>query len=162
MDAEFFSPITSGAQQLPNGNILITEGLRCDIREVNWDQEVVWRYVNPMGAFGAINQGEDPFLNGVFKAERYPASHPGLAGRDLTPQGLLEITDNPPACTLFPEPSCPGDLNGNYLIDVSDLLGMLSEFGCSSNCNDDLDGDGTIGIGDLLILLGGLGLPCPS
>ena len=162
LDAEFFSPITSGAQQLPNGNILITEGLRCDIREVNWDQEVVWRYVNPMGAFGATVQGEDPFLNGVFKAERYPASHPGLAGRDLTPQGLLEITDNPPACTLFPEPSCPGDLNGNYLIDVSDLLGMLSEFGCSSNCNDDLDGDGTIGIGDLLILLGGLGLPCPS
>ena len=49
LDAEFFSPITSGAQQLPNGNILITEGLRCDIREVNWDQEVVWRYVNPMG-----------------------------------------------------------------------------------------------------------------
>jgi hypothetical protein len=85
-----------------------------------------------------------------------------LAGRDLTPQGLLEITDNPPACTLFPEPSCPGDLNDNYLIDVSDLLGMLSEFGCSSNCNDDLDGDGTIGISDLLILLGGLGLPCPS
>ena len=161
LDAEFFSPITSGAQQLPNGNILITEGLRCDIREVNWDQEVVWRYVNPMGAFGATVQGEDPFLNGVFKAERYPASHPGLAGRDLTPQGLLEITDNPPACTLFPEPSCPGDLNGNYLIDVSDLLGMLSEFGCSSNCNDDLDGDGTIGIGDLLILLAGIGLPCP-
>ena len=76
--------------------------------------------------------------------------------------GVLEITDNPPACELFPEPSCPGDFNGNYLIDVSDLLSMLSEFGCSSECSNDLDEDGVVGIGDLLILLGGLGLPCPS
>ncbi len=76
--------------------------------------------------------------------------------------GVLEITDNPPACELFPEPSCPGDFNGNYLIDVSDLLSMLSEFSCSSECSNDLDEDGVVGIGDLLILLGGLGLPCPS
>ena len=162
LNADFFSNNISGAQQLPNGNILIATGRLGDILEVNMAGEEVWRYINPIGVFGSINQGGLPNGNSIFRAERYPASYPGLAGRELTPMGVLEITDNPPACELFPEPSCSGDFNGNYLIDVSDLLSMLSEFGCSSECSNDLDEDGVVGIGDLLILLGGLGLPCPS
>ena len=118
------------------------------------DQQVVWNYVNPIGSFGATAQYDNPAINGVFRAERYAAAHPALAGRDLVAQGLLEISLNPPACTvLYPEPSCAADLNGNYFVEVNDLLGMLTGFGCTGGCPGDLDGDGSIGISDLLVLL---------
>lgn len=160
LDADFFSQNTSGAQQLPNGNILITEGASGEIREVTLDQQVVWNYVNPIGSFGATAQYDNPVINGVFRAERYAAAHPALAGRDLVAQGLLEITLNPPACVLYPEPSCAADLNGNYFVEVNDLLGMLTGFGCTGGCQGDLDGDGFIAISDLLVLLGTIGSPC--
>ena len=160
LDADFFSQNTSGAQQLPNGNILITEGASGEIREVTLDQQVVWNYVNPIGPFGATAQYDNPAINGVFRAERYAAAHPALAGRDLVAQGLLEISLNPPACVLYPEPSCAADLNGNYFVEVNDLLGMLTGFGCTGGCPGDLDGDGSIAISDLLVLLGTIGSPC--
>ena len=161
LDADFFSQNTSGAQQLPNGNILITEGATGELTEVTLDQEVVWSYVNPIGSFGATVQGSNPVLNGVFRAERYAAAHPALAGRELESHGVLEITVTPPVCELHPEPSCPADVNGNYFIDVNDLLGLLTGFGCTSSCQGDLDSDGSVGIADLLLLLSSIGTPCP-
>lgn len=161
LDAEFFSQNTSGAQQLPNGNILITEGASGDIREIDENQDVVWNYRNPIGVFGAATQGAPAPENAVFRAERYAAAHPGLAGRELTPGEVLEITTKASTCTVFPEPSCPTDLNGNYFVEVEDLLNMLTSFGCTSNCDGDADGDGTVGIGDLLVLLSSVGAPCP-
>jgi hypothetical protein len=161
LDADFFSQNTSGAQQLPNGNILITEGASGEIREVTLDQEFVWHYINPVGSFGAAAQGANPILNGVFRAMRYPAAYPGLAGRDLVPGNVLEITDQPLACELFPEPSCKPDLDGDYLVEVDDLLMLLTGFGCTDSCTGDLDDDGAVGIGDVLVLLSGIGTPCP-
>ena len=73
---------------------------------------------------------------------------------------MLEISLNPPACVLYPEPSCAADLNGNYFVEVNDLLGMLTGFGCTGGCPGDLDGDGSIAISDLLVLLGTIGSPC--
>ena len=161
LDPEFFSQNTSGAQQLPNGNILITEGASGEIREIDENQEVVWNYRNPIGVFGVTTQGAPAPENAVFRAERYAAAHPGLAGRELTAGEVLEITNKAPTCVVFPEPSCPADFNGNYFVEVEDLLNMLTSFGCTSNCEGDLDSDGAVGIGDLLVLLSSLGAPCP-
>ena len=161
LDASFFSQNTSGAQQLPNGNILITEGASGDVREVTVDHEIVWRYVNPMGTFGTTVQGNNPIVNGVFRAERYAAAYPGLAGRQLTGNGVLEMDPSPQPCELNPEPSCPPDLNMNYLVDVGDLLALLSSFGCTTGCEDqDIDGDGAVSVPDLLALLSALGSTC--
>ncbi len=161
LDSDFFSQNTSGAQQLPNGNILITEGASGEVREITPTQELVWNYINPVGSFGPTTQGNNPTLNSVFRAERYPAAHPALAGRNLSASNVLETTTNPPACALFPEPSCPADFNDNYFVEIEDLLGLLTSFGCSSGCTGDLDNDESVGIGDLLVLLSGLGSPCP-
>lgn len=159
-DAEFFSQNTSGAQQLPNGNILITEGASGEIREVRPSQSMVWNYINPVGSFGITTQGNLPIVNTVFRAERYGAAHPGLAGRDLPGLGVIEITDQPTNCELHPEPTCRPDYNGNYLVDVSDLLTLLTAFGCSSGCPEDLNDNGTVDIGDLLEMLSVVGIPC--
>ena len=73
----------------------------------------------------------------------------------------LEITLDPPVCELFPQPSCPADFNGNYFVEIDDLLSLLTSFGCMSSCQGDLDSDGAVGIGDLLVLLSSVGSPCP-
>ena len=161
LDSDFFSQNTSGAQQLPNGNILITEGASGEVREITPTQELVWNYINPIGYFGPTTQGNNPTLNSVFRAERCPAAHPALAGRNLSASNVLETTTNPPACALFPEPSCPADFNDNYFVDIEDLLELLTSFGCSSGCTGDLDNDESVGIGDLLVLLSSWGSPCP-
>ena len=50
----------------------------------------------------------------------------------------------------------------NYLVDVGDVLALLSGFGCTTGCEgQDLDGDGAVAVPDLLALLGMLGSPCP-
>ncbi len=48
-----------------------------------------------------------------------------------------------------------GDLNGDGMIDIDDLLDFLGSFGCADDCGPvDLNDDGIVNILDLLILLG--------
>lgn len=61
-----------------------------------------------------------------------------------------------------PQPTCLGDLNGDAMVDVSDLLILLSAWGpCEQgNCVADTNGDTVVDVSDLLMLLGAWG-PCP-
>ena len=61
----FFSTNISGAQRLPNGNTLITEGAPGRLLEVTNDRRVVWEYIYPVFA-GA--QGS----NAVYRGYRVP------------------------------------------------------------------------------------------
>ena len=57
--------------------------------------------------------------------------------------------------------ACPGDLDGDGIIGVSDTLDMLSNFGCVGNdCEGDLDGDTIVGVSDILELLSAFGTNC--
>jgi hypothetical protein len=56
--------------------------------------------------------------------------------------------------------SCTGDLNGDLQVNTSDILILLSEFGCLTGCTYDLSGDGAVSVPDLLLLLSGYGVPC--
>lgn len=83
---DFFSPLISGAQRLPNGNTLICEGNFGRLFEVTAAGEVVWEYVNPH--FGV--PPEDPEgapYNGVFRAYRYSAAEIERARRIARPGG---------------------------------------------------------------------------
>ncbi len=95
---DFYSSEISGAQRLPNGNTLICAGVLGTFFEVTPQGENVWKYVNPVVRGGVLAAGEQPgvddrghYLNAVFKVHRYPADYPGLAGRDLTPAGPIEL-----------------------------------------------------------------------
>jgi hypothetical protein len=46
----FFSTNISGAQRLPNGNTLITEGAPGRLLEVTSDRRIVWEYIYPVFA----------------------------------------------------------------------------------------------------------------
>ncbi|ABO48909.1 conserved hypothetical protein [Desulforamulus reducens MI-1] len=61
----FYSPFVSGAQRLPNGNTLITEGSGGRIIEVTPDHEIVWEYISPYW-------GESFPMNLLYRAYRVP------------------------------------------------------------------------------------------
>ncbi|MCA9243711.1 MAG: hypothetical protein KDA32_07160, partial [Phycisphaerales bacterium] len=73
--------------------------------------------------------------------------------------GIIEIS-------LTPDAACPGDLNGDRVIDLSDLAGLLSAFGTMESdpgyiAAADIDGSGSVDLADLAGLLSGFGTSCP-
>ena len=56
--------------------------------------------------------------------------------------------------------ACPNDVNGDGSITVADLLIVLSEFGCTSDCTADVDGDGSVTVADVLLILSAFGSLC--
>ncbi|MFB1018894.1 MAG: hypothetical protein QMC37_01465, partial [Flavobacteriales bacterium] len=53
-----------------------------------------------------------------------------------------------------------GDLTGDGVIGSSDILMLISEFGCISNCDIDFNANGSTDINDLLFLLSIFGESC--
>lgn len=111
----FYSPNVSGAQTQPNGNILICEGSSGHFFEIDLSQNIVWDYINPVNQNGPNPQGNNITGNSVFRAYRYDADYPGLAGRDLTPGDPIELNPEPYACTTSTSTlltiSCPPDIS---------------------------------------------------
>ena len=119
----FYSDIVSGQQRLPNGNTLIVEGMTGRIFEVDAvTNSIVWEYVNPVIGSGPLAQGATiptfgpsgslRLQNVVFRALRYAPDYSGLAGRDLTPKGLIELM--PTAVDEGPAIPQLGYLHQNY------------------------------------------------
>ena len=54
------------------------------------------------------------------------------------------------------------DLNLDGYITISDLLLILSEFGCTSSCSNDVNQDGYVTVDDLLLILSVFGNTCES
>jgi lysyl endopeptidase len=62
------------------------------------------------------------------------------------------------------EPGCPGDLDGDNDVDLSDLAILLGNYGMTSGAvyeDGDLDEDGDVDLADLAALLGVYGTTCP-
>jgi Dockerin type I domain len=64
-----------------------------------------------------------------------------------------------------PAPQCPEDVNGDGVVDLSDLALVLGAFGSAAgdpayNPAADIDGDGVIGLSDLSRVLGRFGATC--
>lgn len=77
----FFTHFTGGAERLPNGNTLITEGMTGRLFEVTPSNQIVWEYISP---FLAKNQ--HGLNNGVFRAHRYGPDYLAFSGRQLDPK----------------------------------------------------------------------------
>lgn len=88
--SKFYSSYISGAQRLPNGNTLITEGSDGRLIEVTPEHEIVWEYINPY--YNEIAGGK--FRNNmVYRAYRVPYEWiPQLEAPQEIPVKPLDIT----------------------------------------------------------------------
>ena len=99
--ADFYAPYISGAQRLPNGNTLITDGTAGTIFQATPDGKTAWKYTVPWHYHISLWQDKGPprltqgtpdkltpvIKNIVYRAYWYPPDHPGLQALDLTPAG---------------------------------------------------------------------------
>jgi CxxC motif-containing protein (DUF1111 family) len=56
--------------------------------------------------------------------------------------------------------TCLGDLDGDSILGVSEILAMIDTWGLCTNCAADINGDGAVNVTDLLYIIGNWG-PCP-
>ena len=127
----FFSHIGSGCQRLPNGNTLICAMTEGHLLEVTEDGQLVWEYINPINTDGIkeVNVDQYPMNNAMFRAYRYTADHPALAGRDLAPGDT--ITGKTPSYNSpYPGQSALAPLEPPYPKDL--LLPVRSVDCCMS------------------------------
>ncbi len=89
----FYAQNISGAQQLPNGNVLVCNGPAGTFTEVTATGAAVWKYVNPVTKTGTIAQNAAPVQNPVFRCTYYPYTYPGFTGHTLTGGSILENTN---------------------------------------------------------------------
>ena len=91
-----------------------------------------------------------------------------VPGRDCNANGVPDACDlgsvslDANANGIPDECECPGDLDGNGLVDLSDLQILLGSYGQMgmSYYDGDLDGDGDVDLTDLQELLGHYGTSC--
>jgi hypothetical protein len=55
------------------------------------------------------------------------------------------------------DPVIPGDVNGDGIVNVSDLLAVMEVWGPCEGCPADLNGDGAVDVTDLLEVVGNWG-----
>lgn len=96
----FYSPILSSGQRLPNGNTLICQGQPGIFFEIDTNDNIVWEYVNPDSKNGVLTQGDIPSLNSVFRVFRFPIDYAAFDGKDLTPGDPIELNFDISGCSL--------------------------------------------------------------
>jgi len=114
---ELYSTGLSSVQPLPNGNFLICSGRFGYSFEITPDNEIVWEYKTPLLGGNPVNQGDSLSINNnlTFRMTRIPLDNPAFEGRDLTPQGYLELSPNTEFCeTILPVT----EIDNNYELKV--------------------------------------------
>ena len=77
-----------------------------------------------------------------------------MEGLDNDCNGTIEGDELAPA-------SCPGDFDGNNMVNITDLLVMLEVYGCNTgDCFVDMNGDGNTTIEDIGLFLSFFGSTC--
>ena len=80
-----YSKSLSGAQRLPNGNTLICAGVSGTLLEVTAQNQIVWKYINPVQTQAPSPPGHAKHrprhtrsVNMIYRAYKYPPDYTGL------------------------------------------------------------------------------------
>ncbi len=84
----------------------------------------------------------------------YPNASGSMEGLDNDCDGDIEGDELAPAF-------CPGDFDGDNIVNITDLLVMLELYGCDTGvCQADMNGDGNTNVEDIGIFLSYFGVSC--
>jgi hypothetical protein len=128
-------------------------------RVAKWDG-AMW---SPLGT-GVSAGGELPFVNTLFAVDDDGGTPALYAGG-----GFISAGDAPSwfvarwaGCPSVQTP-CPGDTNGDGVVNFADLNAVLASFGQSgASIPGDVNADGRVDFADLNLVLSNFGLPCPD
>lgn len=98
---DLFSSGLSGADKLPNGNLLICSGRQGWIFEVDPSGTVVWEYLIPLFEGEPVVQGTELGGAALFRATKYPVDHPFLSQQDLSSNTYIELDPDTLFCGSF-------------------------------------------------------------
>jgi len=99
---DFYSRILSSAQRLQNGNTLICEGVTGTFFEIDGNNDIVWKYINPISKNGILSQGDAPTdIETIFRAKKYSVDYEAFDGKDLTPGDPIELNFDLSNCEIL-------------------------------------------------------------
>lgn len=171
--AGHFIPFTLTEPPLP---AIFTAGIVTDVgtltvqvsaQELNFQtdgpiicQALFQRLAPPATDYGAhINFAGDRLE--VYFDPAYTVTQGGiLFGTSSPSPGCMGTVSTPPRPPLAP---CPGDVDRDRDVDLTDLSILLAHFGMSGGASEssgDMNGDGDVGLTDLSILLANFGAQC--
>jgi hypothetical protein len=102
----------------------------------------------------------DDYLDPVYPYIIGPTYYGTVTSGNTGPQSGHNLIPNN-ATNYDPETAvCTGDINGDGALTITDLLLILSDFGCTSSCTGDVDGDGAVTVSDALSFLSLFGSLC--
>ena len=140
-----YSGAISGVDMMSNGHMLVTHGTQGTLYEVAPSGNIVWKFINPIGASGTFTQGEEvpegnragTTANPIFKAKHISIEHPALAARTLTHGTYLEHWDD--VCPA--EDAWGWDRDGDGCIDDTDDDGVTDPNDVCPAGDDGIDVD---------------------
>ena len=149
LDPEFL--FGTGIEVGPTPFVLMDETLEADADD---DQEIdvaahLYMHLNGKG-FGQVDV-TDVFLGDVWIDMGWPFGWQNLEIDRIYMDGYMDIT---PIII-----DCPADTNGDGVVNVTDILTAIGNWGGSGD--GDVDGSGTVDVTDLLAIVGAWG-PCTS
>lgn len=96
---ELYTGGQGSGQKLPNGHVLVSPGRQGRVIQIRPDSTLSWSYVLPMQDGIPISQGSeiiDPTI--LFQAEWIPLDDPRLEGKNLEPNGYMELNPDLTFC----------------------------------------------------------------
>jgi hypothetical protein len=142
---DFYSPLVSSAQRLPNGNTLIFSGQQGWAFEITPAKETVWEYEIPFKAGVIATQGDTitSGANMAFTLKRYMPDYPGFVGHSLAPRNYIEINPDTSLCVsgVWVKPAETSGLLKFYPNPAQDRL-VIEQLGEFAQTAQLLDGTG--------------------
>ena len=97
----FYAQLTSGCQQLSNGNVLFCNGPKGTFKEISASGTILWEYVNPVSVTGILTQGTTAASNAAFRCTFYPSSYSGFNNQLFSSPTIIENSNSVSStCTL--------------------------------------------------------------
>jgi hypothetical protein len=97
----FYAQLTSGCQQLSNGNVLFCNGPKGTFKEISESGTILWEYINPVSVTGILTQGTTAASNAAFRCTFYPSSYSGFNNQLFSSPTIIENSNSvSSSCTL--------------------------------------------------------------
>ena len=90
----FYAQLTSGCQQLSNGNVLFCNGPKGTFKEISESGTILWEYINPVSVTGILTQGTTAASNAAFRCTFYPSSYSGFNNQLFSSPTIIENSNS--------------------------------------------------------------------